>query len=857
MEDEVGQEIPAGRRHIIERPRLTRLLDETSARVIMLVAPAGYGKTTLARQWLANRPHAWYQGSASSGDVAALAIGIAEAVEPMFSGAGRRLREWLPTSREPEQELGVIEQFLSEDLAEWPDNAWFVVDDYQLLSSGASEELIRRLFVASGRHLLLTSRQRPMWSSARELLYGDFFELGQSSLAMNTEEANAVMASRGTEASGLVALADGWPAVIGLAALAPRAVALEEGFPEELHDYFAEELFASLPIETQEGLCRLALVPVVTHAAAEALVGPSAEHVIEEAKEAGVFAVQRAQELTFHPLLRTFLFQKLRDSGQASLQTAVPRGVELLAQAGRWAEAFALITEFARGDLLDVLLGQAIVPLTREGRVATLREWVDFARGHDLASPIVDLAEAELSFRQGLHDRALSLAVAAAGSFDKQGPLASASYYRAGQSSYLMDEAAAALDYFHKAYEMALAPSDARNALWGEFMVSLELERPDVAESLAAFAHIGPQDRDTRVRVTNGQLIIGIRKGGLTEAVTTALPIAELVDEARDPIVRSSFWHVYAVALILHGEYQKALGAINRAFQEIGEFNMEFARPHILVSSAAANIGLQRFRLAQHALAEVEELAIDRRDDYVLTNAKAVSARLFLQRGMADHALDVISHQWSRAPSRCMEAEFLVTRAACLACLDRYEEALSLVEEVQAMSSYVEPQLLARWVRVLCDLELNRPGAAQEIRDVYESSVREGAIDTCVFAYRLHPGIIEVLAAEDDLKAPLGSILAKAGDADRARLSGLMLANEPTSALTAKLTKRENEVFGLLAEGQTNREIAQALVISEVTAKVHVRNVLRKLGVRNRTEAALMAARLQQDRPTEDELIAD
>jgi DNA-binding NarL/FixJ family response regulator len=121
----------------------------------------------------------------------------------------------------------------------------------------------------------------------------------------------------------------------------------------------------------------------------------------------------------------------------------------------------------------------------------------------------------------------------------------------------------------------------------------------------------------------------------------------------------------------------------------------------------------------------------------------------------------------------------------------------------------------------------------------------------------LHPGIIEVLAAEDDLKASLGSILAKAGDADRARLSGLMLANEPTSALTAKLTKRENEVFGLLAEGQTNREIAQALVISEVTAKVHVRNVLRKLGVRNRTEAALMAARLQQDRPTEDELIAD
>ena len=199
MQDEAGQEIRAGRRHIIERPRLTRLLDETSARTIMLVAPAGYGKTTLARQWLASRPHAWYQGSASSGDVAALALGIADAVEPLVTDVGRRLREWLPTSREPEQEVDVIEQFLSEDLADWPDDAWFVVDDYQLLSSEATEELIRRLFLTTGRRLLLTSRQRPAWSSARDLLYGNSFELGQSSLAMNTEEANAVMASSNTE----------------------------------------------------------------------------------------------------------------------------------------------------------------------------------------------------------------------------------------------------------------------------------------------------------------------------------------------------------------------------------------------------------------------------------------------------------------------------------------------------------------------------------------------------------------------------------------------------------------------------------------------------------------------------------
>jgi ATP/maltotriose-dependent transcriptional regulator MalT len=46
----------AARRRIIKRPRLTRMLDESGARIILLVAPAGYGKTTLAHEWLDEQP---------------------------------------------------------------------------------------------------------------------------------------------------------------------------------------------------------------------------------------------------------------------------------------------------------------------------------------------------------------------------------------------------------------------------------------------------------------------------------------------------------------------------------------------------------------------------------------------------------------------------------------------------------------------------------------------------------------------------------------------------------------------------------------------------------------------------------
>jgi DNA-binding NarL/FixJ family response regulator len=69
------------------------------------------------------------------------------------------------------------------------------------------------------------------------------------------------------------------------------------------------------------------------------------------------------------------------------------------------------------------------------------------------------------------------------------------------------------------------------------------------------------------------------------------------------------------------------------------------------------------------------------------------------------------------------------------------------------------------------------------------------------------------------------------------------------AAATASLTPRESEVLALLAAGRANKEIGRALDLQEITVKLHVRNIFRKLGVRNRVEAANAAARLHLAAP--------
>lgn len=92
------------------------------------------------------------------------------------------------------------------------------------------------------------------------------------------------------------------------------------------------------------------------------------------------------------------------------------------------------------------------------------------------------------------------------------------------------------------------------------------------------------------------------------------------------------------------------------------------------------------------------------------------------------------------------------------------------------------------------------------------------------------------------MEQAIGYALSEEGTAAR---SSRALGSPSAGAPPRKLTRREREVAVLVANGLTNRQIAQELMLSEHTVITHVRNILKKLNLRSRTQLTLWVTERQ------------
>lgn len=335
----------------------------------------------------------------------------------------------------------------------------------------------------------------------------------------------------------------------------------------------------------------------------------------------------------------------------------------------------------------------------------------------------------------------------------------------------------------------------------------------------------------------------------LERAVRWARAAQRFTERYGCPFVNAECRSTYGNVLLATGEWPRAEQELVTAIAS--------ARDVVPVYHAQALATLAELRLAQGRLAEARQLVSGIEDH---PWSVPVLARLHLLAGRLDAAESVVVRRLRAESVGWLERSVLHELSGEVALArGQPEVAEELAEEILARAHDLGCEVIALRGRRLrgraslargdlggrVDLEAAAVGFASR-RLVHQEALTRLAL-------------AEHLADRDPTGAELEGREALAGlerlgaavDADRAAalLRRLGAADARTSPRgSGQLTGREEQVLDLLAEGLSNPEIAARLFISRKTVEHHVRHVLEKLGVRNRSEAAAEAVRRRRPR---------
>ena len=897
--------VPGPRPGLVPRPRLSERLDEGLRRGLVLVcAPAGYGKTVLLAEWAQRSqvPAAWLSLDGGDNDPARFWRHAIAALDRVHAGIGERVGPLLGPPAPPSFEPLVTA--LINELAAGPggDGVLLVLDDYHAISSQPVHASVGFLLEhrPPGLHVALASRADPPLALARLRARGQLTEMRAADLRFTAGEAAGLLEQTGAgpgmalpeaAVAALVARTEGWAAGLQLAALSLRGqedvatfVAAFTGSHRYVLDYLAEEVLERQGEQVRAFLLETSVLDRLSGELCDAVTGRTgSQALLEQVERAGLFLVPLDEVRgwwRYHQLFADLL--------RARLQAEEPGQVaQLHRNAARWYEQHGLADEAVRHAVAAGEMTSAARLIERHfdaahslrGEAATIQRWLtplpaDLVRSR----PRLLLAQAVPAATGGRLEEAEQLVDAA--------ELASAG--TAGEPLEPTIGTAGSL----------LVNVPALIALARGYLAQLRGDGPGTAE-FAARGMAQIRDGEWILRsVAQGQLAVADWLGGRLAGAERGFA-AGIAGRRAAGLPTWSSWGSYELGRVQQAQgrldavvltCEQALDAIARpgqaplpaagpAYVALGEVayqrnELDGALSHVTdgialcrsfvytVPLAAGLATLAWIRQATGdpagALAAMGEAVLAAPGPPGLVNpVPAQRARLLLTQGDLGGAAHWAEEtglgpddepEFPREPGQLVLARVLLAQGRpgpALALLDRLHAAAAAQDRT---GSLIE-------IRALRALALAAGGDGPAALDALASALvlacPQGYVR--VFADEGPPmaallgRLVAAQRAEHAAarRVPLDCLarLQRAFDAGRAAPVPGPAAPRPPG-IVEPLTGRELEVLEMLAAGRSNQAIAGQLFVSLDTVKKHVGHVLGKLGAANRTEAVARARQL-------------